>query len=263
MTQRKNIGLLAGLAVLLVTASGCSMVDRLQARDHLNRGVRLYTEKKFPESVAEFRKAIELDSELLAADLYQAHAYRAMYIPGIRRAENTENANLAIEGFKNVLEKDPGNVNAVASIAGIYFMMDDLAKAKEWHLKRIEIEPENKEPYYGIGSINQRLSNNKTGNQGSNVENLTEEEIAEANGYVDEGIEFLNKARGIDPNYADAIEYLNLLYREKSYLASEEEEKSRWEKEASRLALQVIKLRREQELEEEQKRREFFQSQDG
>ena len=41
---------------------------------------------------------------------------------------------------------------------------------------------------------------------------------------IDEGLEALEKAIGIDPDYDDAMAYVNLLYREKADFAETEEE---------------------------------------
>ena len=59
----------------------------------------------------------------------------------------------------------------------------------------------------------------------------------------------------IDPNYTDAMQYLNLMYRENAYLATEEEEKERWEREALKLAMKALDLRRAQEEAEAEARR--------
>lgn len=262
----KRIALCLTLAVSMVAVTGCSVVDRLKARDHLNKGVRAYTAQDFPVAIEEFEIATKLDPSLLHAQLYLGHSYRAQFIPGIRREENLDHARRAIATFETVLaqadtpDTRDSAINAVASIAGLYLGIEEFEEAKKWHRRRIEIEPDNREPYYGIGSINQQQSANLTGNIGSNVENLSDEEKTQARAYAEEGIEFLQKALQIDPEYADALDYLNLIYRERSYLSEDEEEKLKWEREASKLALQLIEIRRKQQLEEEKSRTKVFGS---
>ena len=92
---------------------------------------------------------------------------------------------------------------------------------------------------------------------GDNVENLTDEEKAEVNATVDEGVEALRKALEINPQYTDAMQYLNLLYREKGKLAADDEEKVNWEMEADKLALQALEMKRMQEEEAERAKRTF------
>ncbi len=261
MNQKRHGIFIAALAMMAVWVSGCSMVDRLKARDHINKGVTAYKEEDYETAVKHFSAAAELDPELLTAKLYIAHAHRAQWIPGIPAASNTAKARQAIQSFENVLADDPANINALASIAGIYDGLDESDNAKEWYRKRIEVEPDNPEPYYGIGAINQRLSQRLTGQDGINVENLTEEELAQAQQYTDEGVKELEKALEIDPEYANAVEYLNLIYREKAYLSVDDNEREKWQRMASRLSLQVIELRRKQKLQEERERREFLKTQ--
>lgn len=251
---------LFAVLILGVSTAGCSWINALKARDHINKGVTAYTEKEYEEAVKQFSAAAKLDPSLLNAKLYLAHAKRAQWTPGIPHPDNVQKARDAILAFEDVLKDDPKNINAMASIAGIYDGLDEAENAKEWYRKRIEVEPDNPEPYYGIGAIDQRLSQNITGTDGANVPDLSDEQLAQAKAYTDEGVENLKKSLDLNPEYADAVEYLNLIYREKAYLAQDDEEKQNWEREASRLALKVIELRREQKLREERERREFFKT---
>ena len=100
---------------------------------------------------------------------------------------------------------------------------------------------------YGIATIDWQLAYDETGMTGESVEFLSEERRAEINQLVDEGIASLKEALEIDPEYVDAMQYLNLLYREKAKLTAEEEEKRTWEREADQLALRALELKREQQ----------------
>jgi tetratricopeptide (TPR) repeat protein len=156
-----------------------------------------------------------------------------------------------------VLEKDPGNESSMANISGIYNSMGDYDLAKEWYRKQIEANPSNPEPLYGIGTIDWQLSYDQTGMIGGNVENLNDEQKAQVNATVDEGVDVLKRALEINPRYTDAMQYLNLLYREKGKLAADDEEKSNWEMEADKLALQALEMKRMLEEEAERAKRTF------
>ncbi|HSR68161.1 MAG TPA: tetratricopeptide repeat protein [Acidobacteriota bacterium] len=260
--MNKSIGIAAAilLGALLLGASGCGIIDGLKARNHVNEGVAAYSAKEYPEAVEHFKRAVELDPELLDAKLYLAHSYRIQYVPGIPRPDNQALAENAIQTFQEVVEEAPedrpdAKSNAMASIAGLYDSMGEYEKAKDWFQRRAEIETDNAEPLYGLGTVAYKQANNLTGEKGANVEELSEEERQQATSFVEEGIKALQDAREIRPDYADALEYLNLLYRERSELAENEEEKERWEREASKLSLEALRLRRQQQREEEQKRR--------
>ena len=260
MNQKRPRFFFAVLIVASLASSSCGWIDSLKARDEINKGVKAYTEKAYPTAVEHFSRAAELDPGLLVAKLYLAHSYRHQWTPDDPAEGNLANARQAIQAFENVLLDDSKNDNALASIASIYDGLGEADHAKQWYRKRIEAEPENPEPYYGIGRINQRLSEELTGSDGVNVENLSEEELAQAQQYTDEGVKELKLALELDPEYANAVEYLNLIYREKAYLSVDEDEKERWQREASRLSLQVIELRRKQKLRAEQEGHEFFKT---
>ncbi|MFQ5741189.1 MAG: tetratricopeptide repeat protein [Acidobacteriota bacterium] len=251
----------ATLLFLAALFSGCRFADRLKARDHLNRGVKAYSAEKYEQAIQHFNAAIELDPELTDAFLYLATTYRAQWIPGANNESNLQRADRAIRTFEEVLEKAPGgsaaSINATANIAGIYGGLEQPDKAKEWYLKRLEIEPNNAEPYYGIGTIDWKIAHDKTGNNGDNADNLSDEERERVAALVDEGVESLKKALEIDPEYSEAMQYLNLLYRERAYLSQDEEEKGSWQKEALKLALRALEIKRKQEAEAERARRTF------
>ncbi|HSR54226.1 MAG TPA: tetratricopeptide repeat protein [Acidobacteriota bacterium] len=263
MNRLSRIAIVAPLLALLAATSGCGLIDDLKARNQVNEGVAAYSAKEYTEAVEHFKKAVELDPSLIDAKLYLAHSYRIQYVPGIPRQENVQLAENAIATFKEVVEEASEEQadalhNAMASIAGLYDAMGEYELSKEWFRRRAETETDNAEPYYGVGTVAYKQANNLTGDKGVNVEELSEEERLQATQYVDEGIEALQQAREIRPDYAEALEYLNLLYRERAELAEDEEEKERWRREASRLSLEALELKRKQQREEEENRRKFF-----
>jgi len=250
--------LFAALLVLVLTASSCGWIDGLSARNELNLGVSAYTSKNYDEAIEHFQESIEKDPDLVRSYLYLAIAYRAQYIPQGTSPDNMDRARNAIATFKEVIDRatDPvDQTTAMANLAGIYNGMGDYEMAKEWYRKRLELEPNNPVPMYGIATIDWQLSYDETGMTGESVDFLSEERSAEINDLVDEGIASLKNALEIDPEYVDAMQYLNLLYREKAKLTAEEEEKRTWEREADQLALQALDLKREQEEREAEARR--------
>jgi len=249
------------LICFLLGTANCQFRDKLAAREHLNQGVQSYTAKKYDEAVEEFKAAVELDPELIDAYLYLATAYRAQFVPLALSPDNLRRGQQAIATFEQVLEMDPGNTTAMANIADIYRNMNEPEKAKDWYRNLMNANYDKAEALYGIASIDYGLAADKTGVDGENVENLTEEELAEVNAAIDEAIDSLKQALEIRPDYTDAMEYLNLAYREKAELAGEDDEaRSQWLKEADKLALQAVEKRRQQQREAERERRQVFSS---
>ena len=249
---------LVAMLVLILTASNCGWWDGLSARNELNMGVKAYTGKQYNEAIEHFELSIEKDPDLTRSYLYLAISYRAQYIPQGTSPENLERANKAIATFEEVLERDPTDgdqATAMANLAGLYSGMGNFDKAREWYGKRMEFEPDNPEPLYGIATIDWQVSYDETGMTGESVEFLDEERKAEINQLVSEGIDHLKRALELNPEYVDAMQYLNLLYREKAKLEEDEEEKRNWEREADKLALQALELKREQEASDAEARR--------
>jgi tetratricopeptide (TPR) repeat protein len=193
-------------ALVLLSIFAFQGCTKLKARDSLNKGVRAFRDAKYETAVEHFKSAVDLDPELLNAHLYLATAYAAQYVPGGESPENKTLGQEAIKAFETVLQKDPKNLGSVKGIAGIYFQMKQLEKAKEFHMKAAELEPTNPDPYYSVGNINWLLCYDK-----SNP--LPPAKKAEL---VEEGLKYLNKAIEIDPNYYNAYFYMNLLYRQKA-----------------------------------------------
>jgi len=249
--------------IVMISFSGCKFADQLKARDLLNKGVEDYTAKKYDDAALKFQESIELDPELKDAFLYLATTYRAQFVPFAQSPENLQKGQQAIDTFLKVLEMEPTNTNAIISIAGIHRDRNEPDEAKDWFRKLMEIPDTKADALYNIASINYNLVDDATGKDGENIENLTEEEIASTEGLVDEAINSLKEALEIKPDHTDAMEYLNLFYREKAELAKDEEEKVRWEKEADKLALQAVEVARQKKIEEERARRQVFTEEQG
>jgi len=213
-----------GICVLLVS-SGC---QKLQARDELNKGVAAYKDAKYQLAVDHFKQAVELDPTLTTARLYLATAYASQYVPGSQTDENMRIGEQAIAEFQKVLEGDPNNLPSVAGIASLLFQMKRLDEAKEFYKKQIALEPNNPEPYYSVGVIDWTMTYQPRMVLKARLNIKPDEPIkdakerqalAEKNGpLIDEGMEMLNKAISLRPDYDDAMAYLNLLYRERADL---------------------------------------------
>src|SRR2546425_9059576 len=127
MKLRSN--LMAGSLALLAIfgLEGCT---KLRARDELNKGVHSFKDAKYETAVEHFKSAVGLDPDLVNAHLYLATAYAAQYVPGGESEENKKIGQDAIHAFEVVLQKDPRKLGSVKGIAGIYFHIKQLEKAK-------------------------------------------------------------------------------------------------------------------------------------
>ncbi len=226
-------GLVITLVVMAVFAGlaflGWSLVgNRLRARDQLRQGVQSFKNAQYTPAVENFKKAIELDPSLEVAKLYLATAYANQFIPGAESDDNMKMGQQAIDEFKVVLKDDPSNVNSVAGVASLYFNMKKLDDAAEWYKKQIQLDPKNAEAYYSIGVIAwtkaypARMKARADAHMDPQAntpfkDKKAREALCSVNGpIIDEGFTNLNKAVELNPDYDDAMAYINLMYREKA-----------------------------------------------
>ena len=226
--MKNSIRVLALIAVgwVLFSATGC---DKLRARDQLNKGVASYKNAKYEEAIDHFQQAVALDPSLLNARLYLATALANQYIPGVETDDNNRIGQQAIDEFKKVLEKNAGHDQKVTSLKGIaslYFNMKKLEDAKQYNHKVAEVDPNDPEAYYSIGVIDWTQTYQPRMEERAKLGLKPEEplkdkkvcaDLKEKNwANIQDGIDELNKALQLRPDYDDAMAYMNLMYREKA-----------------------------------------------
>jgi tetratricopeptide (TPR) repeat protein len=222
----RNTALAVALAGIVLSTSGCR---QLQARDQLNKGVDAYKSAKYEEAIGHFQKATQLDPSLPMAKSYLATALAQNVVPGLDTPENMKTAQQAIDMFKEVLDKEPSDVNSLKQIAGIYFSIQKFDDAKEWQKKVLAVDPKDAEAAYTVGVIDWTLAHqnalkellavnvNDDGEGNVKAPKKTLQALSQENGsLVAEGLQYLNQAIADRANYDDAMTYLNLMYRRKA-----------------------------------------------
>jgi len=220
------MALAVALAGMVLSMSGC---NRLAARDQLNKGVESYKAAHYEEAIGHFQKAIQLDPTLPAAKSYLATALSQNVVAGLQTPENLKTAQQAIDIFQQVLDKDPSDVNSLKQIAGIYFQIKKMDKAKEFQKKVLAVDPKDAEAAYTVGVIDWTLAHdnalralatvNVTDDGAGNVKapKKVMEDLGKQNkDLVEEGLQYLNMAIANRDNYDDAMSYINLVYRRKA-----------------------------------------------
>jgi len=262
----QNRFLLVAVSLLaVVAAAGC---DKLRARDKLNKGVQAFRGGQFDLAIEDFKQAKDLDPNLTNARLYLATAYASEYIPGAPSDENINMGKQAIAEFQDVLNGDPNNLTAIDGIGSLLYNMGanpfnakTLEDSKQYHLKHIQIKPEDPEPYYWIAVIDWSLAYHGNSEMREEYNKTAKKTIREvdpmpsklaadyAQKYgtlIDEGIDYAKKAMDRRPQYDDAMSYLNLLYRRKADTEASVEARDADNKEADDLVhkIQVIRQQR-------------------
>ena len=129
----------------------------------MNQGVASFRNAKYNDAVEHFKQAAALEPDNPNGSLYLATAYMVQWIPGAESPENVEFSNKAKEGFMKVLEKDPNNTTALASLASLAYnaaqslpldkKLEKYDEAAGWNKKRIAADDKDKEAYYMLGVI--------------------------------------------------------------------------------------------------------------
>ena len=238
-----RIAILSIVALALASA-GC---DKLRSRDNLNKGVQAYKNAKYADAVEFFKQSVALDPANTNGRLYLATAYMSQYIPGAESPENLQFAKSAKEEFMRVLSTDANDKTALASLASLSYneatgmpdldaKLKKLDESKEWYLKLIAADPQNKEAFYTLGVIDwlkwypvYQTAKAKLGMKpeepGPIKDKSVKAELKEKySATIEDGIKNLEKALAIDPNYDDAMAYMNLLIRERADLADAEDD---------------------------------------
>lgn len=228
-----------GLAVVVLTLLGVAGCNKLRARDLLNKGVAAFKNGQYDTSIEDFKQAKDLDPTLLNARLYLATAYATEYIPGAPSDENVRVGQQAVSEFQDVLSVDASNLSALDGIGSILYNMagtpfdpEKYQESKKYHQKHIELKPDDPEPYYWLGVIDWTLAyrGNAEARQAYNLQTpkkqikeadplpdkLREQFVQQHGQLVDEGLQMLQKATELRPDYADAIAYQSLLLRQKA-----------------------------------------------
>ncbi|HVO82110.1 MAG TPA: tetratricopeptide repeat protein [Terriglobales bacterium] len=228
MTKSVRVLALIAVGLALFSAAGC---NKLKARDQLNKGVQAYKNARYEEAIGHFQQAVSFDPTLINARLYLATAYAQQYIPGADTEDNNRLGQQAIDEYKSVLERDPKNINSIKGIAYLYLQMKKFEDSKTYYRKAITADPNDPEPYYSVAVIDWTQTyqprmeeraklglkpdeplNPKDKNQKKVCEDLKEKNSP----IIQDGIDNLNKALQLRPDYDDAMAYMNLMYRERA-----------------------------------------------
>lgn len=234
-----NVLAFALCAALVVCTTGCA---KLESRDQMNQGVQAYKNSKYADAVKHFKDAVRLDPTNRNAQLYLATSYFIQWVPGVDSPDNQKMYDAAKTEFGRVLEEDPKDSLALASMAAMAFnsaqgagtnmdrKMAFLADAAKWNQRRLEVDPKNSEAYYYLGVIDwtkaivplqtERVDEKMKPDDPGPLKNekVKEDLKAKYQQDINDGLEDLKKCLQYDKENEDAMSYINLLLREKAYL---------------------------------------------
>jgi tetratricopeptide (TPR) repeat protein len=265
------------LAILVVSTSGCSLVNRIRAKNQLNEAARAYHDGHFEEAEQYSRRALELDPDSKTAPLFIARTIHAQYKPGVQAPENLAKANEAIKAYQMVLERNPKSDEAYKAIAYLYGATKDTEKLRAWIAARANdasLPPEKRaEGFIVLASQDwdcsfkitelpsnqtKTLVNNKLTIAYKKPQNQKDFDTAQA--CMKRGLEEVDNAIKLDPNSEPAWSYKTNLLIEAVRLAEMDgktDQKAQLEKqreEAQKRTTELNRINQKKKEEEEAKK---------
>jgi tetratricopeptide (TPR) repeat protein len=134
--SRSRIGAIAILALFVAASAGCTLVNKVRAKNELNETARLYRDGHFEEAEQHAKRALYLTPDNITAAIFLARIIHQQYKPGVDTPDNIARANEAIAAYKNILEKDPNNEEAYKAISVLYAAIKDDTKLRAWIMAR-------------------------------------------------------------------------------------------------------------------------------
>ena len=248
----------------LACAAGCSAgpMDRLRARLELKQGNLSYLRGDYHAAIQHYDRALLVRQNSSQASLNKAYGWMALF-----QASNTPDArqglaDSAIVSFRHYvllrqraghpssslpdssqidkhiltlmmnsdqserairevlrprLERNPRDVTTLLMLANLAFEQGALDETLDYHRQRLAIEPENSEAHYSLSVVVWRFSY---------YDRVAPERRA---ALLEEGLRAGLRAVELQAGYADALTYVNLLYREMAKHAKTDVERTGFE----------------------------------
>jgi hypothetical protein len=227
---------IAALLVALVAASGgCTLVNRVRAKNALNEGARAYRDGRFPDAEEKFRESFALDPSQKNAPLFIARAVQQQYKPGVQTPENLAVGERAVTAYQDILSRDPGNEDAYKAIVFLYGQMKNEEKVNQLLAERAKGGPTptaKSEALTILASkqwncsyeITEQKENKTTENKPDKIlihykKPANQADFDKAQQCTTEGLRLAEEAASLDPNNPNAWSYKANLLREKSKMA--------------------------------------------
>ena len=223
MIRRRLCLTLASFGLMLISVAAAQSSS---GSTELDLGVQAYKQAKYEEAIFHFERAVQNEPSNINARLYLATTYAQQYIPGADTPDNNAMGKKAIEQYKQVVDLDSSQINAVKGLAYLYLQMKKFDEAREFYRRATELDPLDPEGYYSIGVIDwtqtyqPRQELRATLNLRPDQRLIKHSEcwqVRDANRErVADGMDMLSKALKLRPDYDDAMAYMNLMYRERA-----------------------------------------------
>src|SRR6266516_1593051 len=259
---------IVGLGLLVVSSSGCSLVNKIRAKNELNETARSYKEGRFEEAEQHARRAMALDPNNKTAPIFVARTIHSQYKSGVDTPENIAKAREAIAAYQQILQNDPANEEAYKAVAALYGAIKEEQKLRDWIAQRANDanQPAEKRAEAFAILAGQdwncsykitELPENKVVSKEAVVfkKPKDQKDFDTAHMCVVRGLEEAEKANNLDPNNESAWSYKTNLLVEAARLAEMDgklDQKAQYSKQADEARKRATVLSDERRKKEEQ-----------
>lgn len=201
-----------------------------KARHELKLGVEAYKDGRYEAAAEHFENAVQFDDHLAVVKLDLAHAYAAMWVPGVNSPDNNLILKKAMDAYNSILAADPKNSTALSAVAYLCFGAHRFGDSREYLKRWIEADPNDADAYYTAAVVDwasaymdiserRRKFGLKTPGlekQPTGPQSLCEQVKAADGAKIAEGLNMAQAAMEKRAGYRDAMLYATLLYRLKA-----------------------------------------------
>lgn len=274
--MKRPIPVLLALLLLTPLLGGC---QKVRARVEMKKGNAMYAEEAYREALTQFQKGLELDPSATFAWRSVGLSALALYRPGDNSKANREMGDLAIEGFENYLEDYPDDEKIRDYLISTYVNTKKYDQALAYLAKQAEANPNDAnlqasrvrlliesdrlpqaielanqlprgqakaEALYSIGVTIW----DESFHRGDTMPVEAREKL------VDQGLQGMQQALQINPEYFEAMVYNNLLLREKAKVQTDGTRRLEYQAQADEWVQKAKALRKKQQEEEKKKQAE-------
>ncbi|HEV7487683.1 MAG TPA: tetratricopeptide repeat protein [Thermoanaerobaculia bacterium] len=233
--MKKVLCLIAALTLAL-SSLGCT---KIRARMEIKAANEAYQKEDYAGALPHYQKARQIDPSFPDLDRLVGYSEIGLYVPDDKSANNEKHADRAIlelngylqkrpddriardalinmylnanrtsqaiDYFRNYLTAHPADLEAVKSIATLYAKQGDFNESLNWYQKITLLDSKNPEAFYIFGVVcYEKVSKNPPA------------DVAQKMDIINRGKDALQHAIDMKSDYAEAMAYLNLLWRQQA-----------------------------------------------
>src|SRR6266436_972319 len=235
--MKKVLCLLAALTLAL-TSFSC---QKIEARMEIKQANEAYQKEDYATALQHYARARKIDPSFPELERMIGYSQIGLYIPDDKTPQNEQHADAAIaqlssylkkkpedriardalinmylnanrtsqaiDYFRNYLIDHPADLEAVKSIATLYAKQGDFNESLNWYKKITLLDAKNPEAFYIFGVVcYEKVAKNPPA------------DINEKMAILEKGKAALNHAIEMRPDYAEAMAYVNLLWRQQALI---------------------------------------------